>query len=95
MTDQITRPRRRDFLGMLGAGIALSSSALRAASAKPLRGLFPIAFTPATPDNKMDLDGMAAQVKFCNRGGVHGLMWPQNASGWTNLTDAERMEGTR
>jgi dihydrodipicolinate synthase/N-acetylneuraminate lyase len=93
MTNRMATPRRRDFLGMLGAGIVLSSSALRAASSKPLRGLFPIAFTPATPDNKMDLDGMAAQVKFCNRGGVHGLMWPQNASGWTNLTDSERMEG--
>ena len=87
---------RRDFLQMMGvglAGLALSNKALLAA-AKPLRGLFPIAFTPITPDNKVDMEGMAAQVKFCNRGGVHGLMWPQNASGWTNLTDAERTEGT-
>ncbi len=76
------------------AGLALSNSALRAAPAKPLRGLFPIGFTPFTPDNKMDLEGLAAQVKFCNRGGVHGLMWPQNASGWTNLSDQERLDGT-
>jgi 4-hydroxy-tetrahydrodipicolinate synthase len=75
------------------AGLALSNRALPGATAKPFHGLFPIAFTPATPDNKMDLDGMAAQVKFCNRGGIHGLMWPQNASGWTNLSDAERLEG--
>ncbi len=41
----------------------------------------------------MDLEGLAAQVKFCNRGGVHGLMWPQNASGWTTLSDQERLDG--
>ena len=87
---------RRDFLQTMGLGVAslaLSSSALQAAPAKPLRGLFPIGFTPFTPDNKIDLDGMASQVKFCNRGGVHGIMWPQNASGWTNLSDQERLDG--
>ena len=87
---------RRDFLQMFGlgvAGFALSNTGLRAAPAKPLRGLFPIGFTPFTPDNKIDLEGLAAQVKFCNRGGVHGLMWPQNASGWTNLSDQERLDG--
>jgi 2-keto-3-deoxy-L-arabinonate dehydratase len=82
------------MMGIGVAGLALSNSALRAAPAKPLRGLFPIGFTPFTPDNKMDLEGLAAQVRFCNRGGVHGLMWPQNASGWTNLSDQERLDGT-
>src|SRR5215210_5195764 len=88
--------RRRDILHLMGVGIfglALSKVGLTANAAKPMRGLFPIGFTPGTPDNKLDLDGMAAQVKFCNRGGVHGFIWPQNASGWTNLSDAERMEG--
>jgi len=96
MAERDSTPRRREFLGLMGwgvTGLALSSGVLPAAAAKPLRGLFPIGFTPATPDNKVDMEGMAAQVKFCNRGGVHGLMWPQNASGWTNLTEAERMEG--
>ena len=63
---------RRDFLQMMGvglAGLALSNRNLLSAAAKPLRGLFPIAFTPMTPDNKMDLEGMASQVKFCIRGG--------------------------
>jgi len=88
---------RRDFLRQMGlgmAGFALANGALRAAAAKPLRGLFPIGFTPFTPDNKVDLDDLAAQVKFCNRGGVHGFVWPQIASAWTSLSDAERMEGT-
>ena len=82
------------MMGLGVAGLALSNSALGAATAKPLRGLFPIGFTPFTPDNKMDLEGLAAQVKFCNRGGVHGFVWPQIASGWTTLSDKERMEGT-
>ena len=50
---------------------------------KPWRGLFPVAAgTPFTPDNKLDLDCLAAQVKFCNVNRVPGLMWPLNSSGW-------------
>jgi dihydrodipicolinate synthase/N-acetylneuraminate lyase len=56
-----------------------------AAGGKPTRGLFPIGQTPCTPDNKLDLDCLAAEVKFCNRGGVHGFVWPQIASGWAEL----------
>jgi 4-hydroxy-tetrahydrodipicolinate synthase len=62
--------------------------------ARRLAGLFPIAFSPFTPENKLDLDGLANQVKFCNRGGVHGLIWPQLASAWSTLIDSERIEGT-
>lgn len=97
MTNLTGTPGRRDFLQVLGfgvAGLVLSNRALSAAPAKPLRGLFPIGFTPFTPDNKIDLDGLAAQVRFCNRGGVHGFIWPQLASGWTTLSDTERMDGT-
>jgi len=97
MTNCIGTSGRRAFLQMLGlgaAGLTLANHRLPGAAAKPLRGLFPIGFTPFTPDNQIDLEGLAAQVKFCNRGGVHGLMWPQNASGWTNLSDQERLDGT-
>src|SRR3984957_4850247 len=86
---------RREFLRRIGAG-AISLAAARnilAAEGKPLRGLFPIGQTPCTPDNKLDLDSLAAEVKFCNRGGVHGFVWPQIASGWTGLTQKERMDG--
>ena len=31
--------------------------------------------------------------KFCNRGGVHGFVWPQIASGWAGLLQKERMDG--
>jgi 4-hydroxy-tetrahydrodipicolinate synthase len=86
---------RRDFFRQIGAGaisLALANSTF-AAEAKPLRGLFPIGQTPCTPDNKLDLDSLAAEVKFCNRGGVHGFVWPQIASGWAGLTQKERMDG--
>jgi 4-hydroxy-tetrahydrodipicolinate synthase len=84
-------PRRRDFLRSIGA-LAFAGGAF-AASGKTLRGLFPIGQTPCTPDNKLDLDCLAAEVKFCNRGGVHGFVWPQIASGWAGLTQQERMAG--
>jgi 4-hydroxy-tetrahydrodipicolinate synthase len=86
---------RRDFLRQIGAG-ALSltfANSSFAAEGKPLRGLFPIGQTPCTPDNKLDLDSLAAEVRFCNRGGVHGFVWPQIASGWAGLTQKERMDG--
>ena len=86
---------RREFLQRLGAGavslfLANNSSATEG---KPMRGLFPIGQTPCTPDNKVDFDCLAAEVKFCNRGAVHGFVWPQIASGWDGLTQKERMEG--
>lgn len=90
---------RRNFLKSLmvtgaAVGMAGSTSALAATpNAKPMRGVFPIAFTPVDAADKVDLNGLANQVKFCRRGGVHGIAWPQIASGWTTLSDAERITG--
>lgn len=108
-SDQPAGVPRREFLQLLGAGAlglalsgrsAMAQADAPAAGAAPwrqnpreLRGLFPIAQTPFTEDDKLDLESLAAQVSFCNRGGVHGLIWPQLASGWTTLTEAERMAG--
>ena len=83
-------------MGYGAAALVISEAIPRAraaGAAKPLRGLFPIGFTPFTADDKIDLDGLASQVRFCNRGRVHGFMWPQNASGWTNLSEKERLDG--
>jgi dihydrodipicolinate synthase/N-acetylneuraminate lyase len=55
--------------------------------------LYPIAASPFTTDNKLDLDCLANEVKFCNRGGVPGVIWPQIASGWTTLSSGERFAG--
>jgi dihydrodipicolinate synthase/N-acetylneuraminate lyase len=90
---------RRDFLRTLGGGAAALAfsrvvPAATSTGTRPLAGLFPIAFSPFTPDNKLDLEGLANEAKFCNRGGVHGLVWPQLASSWSKLSDAERMDGT-
>jgi dihydrodipicolinate synthase/N-acetylneuraminate lyase len=85
---------RRGLLQLAAASAATRIGFSAGADARPLAGLFPIAFSPFRPDNKLDLDGLANEVKFCNRGGVHGLIWPQLASAWSTLSDSERMEGT-
>jgi 4-hydroxy-tetrahydrodipicolinate synthase len=84
---------RRYFLSACG-GAAMAVSRLGAApSQTKLAGVFPIAFSPFTEDNKLDLDGLASEVRFCNRGGVHGMVWPQLASAWSTLSDTERLDG--
>lgn len=81
----------------VAAGAALGRTSLAeatpVASGKTLRGLFPIASSPFTPDDKLDLDCLNAEVAFCQRGGVPGIIWPQIASGWSTLTTSERFAG--
>jgi dihydrodipicolinate synthase/N-acetylneuraminate lyase len=60
-----------------------------------LHGLLPIAFTPDGPDGKLDFDDLASQVRFLRRGRVHGVAWPQIASGWTELSEKERTTGAK
>jgi dihydrodipicolinate synthase/N-acetylneuraminate lyase len=87
---------RREFLGALSMGLAcLAIPELTGAQStrKALTGVFPIGFTPINPAGKVDFDALAAQVQFCRRGGVHGFAWPQIASGWMTLTEAERRTG--
>jgi dihydrodipicolinate synthase/N-acetylneuraminate lyase len=89
---------RREFLTLLGTGalgFALPGGNLFAQrfSAKPLRGIFPIAQTPFTTDDKLDVDGLVEEVRFVDRGGVHGFVWPQMVSEWLTLTEQERLAG--
>jgi dihydrodipicolinate synthase/N-acetylneuraminate lyase len=87
---------RRQFLGALSLGaaaLALPQLVSAQPPVKRLAGVFPIGFTPVNPRNEVDYDGLAAQVQFCRRGGVHGLAWPQIASGWTTLSEEERIRG--
>jgi len=89
---------RRAFLQSSSAlafslAISRTAEATITAGTKPLSGLFPIGETPFTADNKLDVDCLAAEVKFCNRGGVRGFVWPQIASGWSTLTEQERLDG--
>ena len=95
MEHHLLTPGRRDFLRTLGGGalgLALAGRGY-AAAAKPMRGLFPIAQTPVTESDKLDLECLRNEVKFCNRYKVHGFIWPQKASGWMTLSDTERMDG--
>lgn len=66
---------------------------LGAKTAKPLTGIFPILQTPFTRDNKLDTKALAAQVRFCDKAGAHGVVWPQLASEYSDLTMDERMAG--
>jgi dihydrodipicolinate synthase/N-acetylneuraminate lyase len=89
---------RREFLRLIGAGtlgLALPGGFLCAqgATPKPLRGIFPIAQTPFTASGKLDVDGLVEEVKFVDRGGVHGFVWPQMVSEWLALTEQERLLG--
>lgn len=45
-----------------------------AKSAKPLTGIFPILQTPFMADNKLDTKALAAQVRFCDKAGAHGVV---------------------
>jgi 4-hydroxy-tetrahydrodipicolinate synthase len=94
------RSDRRELLQWAGA-LALGALIYRAAGAadssptvaKPFWGVFPIGQTPFAPGDKLDLDCLQAEVNFCNRGRVAGLAWPQIASGWSTMSEQERMDG--
>src|SRR3954447_23682212 len=83
---------RRSFLHAVSAG-PFALKALADGQKKPLRGVFPIAQTPFTESNKLDVDSLTEQLRFIHRGGVHGFVWPQLASEWSTLSESERFEG--
>jgi 4-hydroxy-tetrahydrodipicolinate synthase len=93
----IALPTRRLLLqGMaLGAAsIAMPGALLHAAAAdKRFRGLFPIGATPVGTNDKVDFAQLGGQVTWLRRARVPGIAWPQIASGWTVLTEAERLQG--
>jgi 4-hydroxy-tetrahydrodipicolinate synthase len=99
MGDLRSEADRRAILKALAAGAAVGLTprpGMAAASrSRRLQGVFPIAFTPVTEDDRIDLAGLAAQVTFCQRGGVQGIAWPQIASGWTVLSETERLAGAQ
>ncbi|MCX6614679.1 MAG: dihydrodipicolinate synthase family protein [Acidobacteria bacterium] len=99
MTTNPNDPCRREFLRLFTAGalgLILPGGRLlsaQKAAAKPLRGIFPIAQSPFTESNELDLAALVEEVKFIDRGRVHGFVWPQMASEWSTLTERERFEG--
>lgn len=86
--------KRRALLQSFAALSLLPRSGAAATPSK-LRGLFPIAQTPFTPNDQLDLAALAEQARFCTRTGVPGLIWPQLASNWTTLSEGERLRGAQ
>jgi 4-hydroxy-tetrahydrodipicolinate synthase len=83
---------RRSFLALTGAGV-YRFNATAAPSGRSLRGIFPIAQTPFAASGQLDVEVLVRQLEFIDRGGVHGLVWPQLASEWSTLSETERFEG--
>lgn len=81
---------RRELFVALG-GVA--SSQAFATGHDGFRGIFPIVATPYKDDGSVDLATLAAEVRFLDRAGVHGIVWPQLASEYALLTYEERIAG--
>ena len=75
------------------AAIAGKRPASGGTGSKRLLGIFPIAQTPFTESNKLDLGTLVAEVRFIDRCKLHGFVWPQMASEWMTL--AERAPGVK
>lgn len=72
---------------------SLAASTLVAKEGKPLAGIFPIVQTPFTNDGKLDTGILAKEIRFLDRTGVQGVVWPQLASEYFDLTMEERFAG--
>lgn len=95
MTAPLQSSGRRGFLREIGGGaLGLALAGISdSAEGRALLGVFPIGQTPVTPSGKLDLECLQNEVRMCNRYRVHGFVWPQIASGWTTLSESERLEG--
>src|SRR5260370_12786205 len=81
---------RRDFLKAAAYGLAASRLGDRS---KEVRGIFPIMQTPFSGSDKLDTEVLAKEVKFLDKCGAHGVVWPQLASEWSTLEPDERIAG--
>ena len=81
---------RRALLAFLGG---FAAPGALAADDGEFRGIYPIVATPYKDDGSVDLATLAAEVKFLDKAGVHGIVWPQLASEYALLTYEERIAG--
>lgn len=79
---------RRNLL--LAAGAAPLSGA---GPSRQMRGIIPILATPFTETKEVDYEDLEREVRFLDRCGVHGMVWPQQASEYQKLTKEERLRG--
>lgn len=83
--------RRREFIQVISAIPLLAATDSRP---KRIEGVFPIAQSPFTDADQLDVNTLVEELHFIDRGRVHGFVWPQLASEWSTLTESERMAGT-
>lgn len=83
--------RRQCFAA--GAAALLGGCRSAAAPKKPMAGAFPIMATPYTESKAVDYEDLAGEVEFLDRCGVQGMVWPQMASEYDQLSEDERMQG--
>src|SRR5260370_29413121 len=81
---------RRDFRR---APAVSPAAAKLGASPKTMRGVFPIMQTPYADSGRVDNEVLSKEVKFLDKIGVHGVVWPQLASEWTTIEPDERLAG--
>jgi len=95
MKSQLEAPCRRAFLRTMSAGAF--GWRFPASRSPPLHGryaaCFPLARHPSPRRTSSISIFSPTKVKFCNRYKVHGFAWPQIASGWTTLSEQERLSG--
>ncbi len=80
---------RRHFLSLVGATAVTGF----AKTSRTLEGIFPIVHTPFTTANEIDMETLAAEVRFFDKCQVQGIVWPQLASEYFTLGDEERIAG--
>src|SRR5262249_31164113 len=84
---------RRQWLSGLAATAAARGLGAAIQPDKPMRGVFIIMATPYTASKAGDYEDLAREVDFLDRCGVHGMVWPQLASEYAQLSKEERMRG--
>jgi 4-hydroxy-tetrahydrodipicolinate synthase len=90
---------RREYLQVMGGAVTLPFAQRRdgegeAGMTTPnLRGALMILHTPFTPDGAVDWEDLAREVRFVDRCGAQGAVWPQGSSSVASLSKEERFRG--
>jgi dihydrodipicolinate synthase/N-acetylneuraminate lyase len=87
------RVSRRASLGLLAVAPLTAAAAAQPRAAKRLMRIMPIVTTPYTPSGAVDFDDLAAEMRFYDRIGCTGAVWPQGSSDVNVLTREERLRG--
>src|SRR5690242_6194133 len=84
---------RRASLGLLAVAPLTAAAAAQPRPGKRLMGNMPIVTTPYTPAGAVDFDDLAAEMRFYDRIGLAGAVWPQGSGDVKVLSREERLRG--